>query len=238
MLSLLTYQIKPYLLIGEPAESYLKANAEWIRDAINMLTNRHRQQLIKAGVDTSLFHNHNETNSQTRTTYPLVLYQHHNEMFFVTGINEGAQALSELFAIYHQAVQISNTLLLGFSLYKAQETEIAKNGKMHTYRIHNYLALDARTHKLYEQASAVQKIQLLEQTLQKHFENDMFKYLNIAVESPVVEITRMNTEPKSITYKTHRYLSFDLDFSADVQLPAFMALGTVKAFGYGMIEII
>jgi len=236
MIKLLTYQVKPYLLIGESVGSYLKFNTEWIRETINMLVNRHRQQLSKAGVDTSLFHNHNESNSQTLTTYPLIIYQQHDSMFFVTGINEGALALSELLNLYPQPVSISNALMVGFSLYRTQETEIVKTAGMLTYRIHNYLALDAKTHKQYESATAVQKIQLLEQTLQKHFENDMFKYLNIAVEGLSVEITKMNGEPKSITYKTHRYLSFDLLFSANILLPAFLALGTVKAFGYGMIE--
>lgn len=237
MIKLLTYQVKPYLLLGESAESYLKPNAEWIRDMVNQLMVRHRQHLVKAGVDTSLFHNHDEASSHTLTTYPRIIYQNNNGFFMVTGINQGAAALSELFGLYPQPVAAGKTMMVSFVPYRSLETEMVKTGEMIRYAIHNYLALDAKTHKQYADSTAAQKISLLEDTILKHLTGDLFHYLDVVVDEPAVEIVEMlNNEPRSMTYKNHHYLSFNLVFAANVLLPDFVALGNGKAFGYGMIE--
>jgi len=237
MIKLLSYQVNPFLLLGESTEPYLKPNAEWIRDIVNQLMVRHRGHLVKAGVDTSIFHNHDEARSHTLPPYPRILYQNNNGIFLVTGINQGADALAELLGFYREPVYAGKKMMVSFSPYSNRETDIVKTDGMITYSIGNYLALDMKTHKQYINATAVQKILLLENTLIKHLLNDLFHYLEVDVDELTVEILEMPAkEQRSMTYKNHHYLAFNLIFAANVLLPDFVALGNGKAFGYGIIK--
>lgn len=237
MLTILTYQLKPYLLVGEPLEPLLKPGAEWLRDIVNMLMVRHREHLTKAGIDTSIFHNHDEKTSHTLPPYPRILYQNHNGIFLVTGINEGAVALAALAAFYPQPVSVGHKLFVGFAPYRVQESGIVKTESPITYKISNYLALDQKTHKEYQAATAIQKLQLLEGRLLKHLVADLFHYLHIDIPEPRLELLDMlSSGQRSLTYRSHHYLAFNMVFGLDVQLPDFLALGNGKAFGYGVIE--
>lgn len=237
MIKLLTYQVNPYLLLGEAAEPYLKTNTEWIRDIVNQLMMRHHQHLVKAGIETSLFHNHDETLNHTLPPYPRIIYQNNNGVFMVTGINKGADAIKELFGFYQQPVVAGKNIMISFEPYQKQETDIVKTEGMMMYAIHNYLALDAKTHKQYAHATAIEKLYLLRDTLLKHLIGDLFRYLQVEVDEPQLEIIEMlNNEQRKMTYKNHHYLAFNLVFGANVLLPSFVALGNGKAFGYGVIE--
>lgn len=236
MIKIITYQIKPYLLIGQAVEPFLKPGADWLRDVINQLMRHHRPQLVNAGIDTSIFHNHDEKTSHTMSPYPRIVYQNHNGLFLVSGISEGEAALSALSAFCQQPAAVGAHMMVHFSQYRIQETEIVHTEHRNLYQINHYLALDQKTHKQYVEATAVQKIQLLERTLKKHLAGDLFLYLGVDIGDPVVEILEvLPAEPRMNTYKNHHYLSFNLVFSLDVELPDYVALGNGKAFGYGVI---
>lgn len=237
MIKTITYQITPYLLLGTHTEAYIKPGTEWIRDVVKGLMHQNSKYLHQMGVDTSLFHNHNENTSQTLIRYPRILYHYTNGQFLVTGINEGASALQLLFSLFKYPVQYVEKIIVTFSLFKSEQIEIINSDSRHYYKINNWLALDAKTHKQYIEFSAAHKIELLNDTLFKHVKNDLFKYLDITLDDIKVEIFDfIKLDQKLLPYKNHFYLPFNLVFSTNFILPDFLSLGNGKAFGYGIIE--
>jgi hypothetical protein len=237
MLHSATYQLKPYLLIGEPAEKYIKPGTEWVRNAVKGLMHSKSGFLKGKGVRTELFHNHNELTGKTLTGYPKILYHYTNESFLVTGINEGATALGQLFELYPGMIRINGQLIIGISKTDDVTHDDLASGKVQLYRIKNYLPFNASTHKLYLAESLPGKMKLLEDTMKKHFRNDLFKFLEINVpelELKLIDILKL--DQKRLSYKNHQYLPFDLVFSLNIDLPQYLALGNGKAFGYGIIE--
>ncbi len=237
MLQTSTYQIKPYLLLGTHTDAYIKPGTEWIRDVVKGFMHHNSNYLHQLGIDTSLFHNHNESTSQTLIRYPLILYHYTNEHFFVTGINQGATALQQLFGLFKYPVQYDEKIMVTFNLFKSEQVEITNTDSRYYYKINNWLALDTKTHKQYIELPATKKIELLNETLYKHIVNDLFKYLAITIPEINVEIFDfIKLDQKLLPYKNHFYLPFNLVFSTDFLLPDFLSLGNGKAFGYGIIE--
>jgi hypothetical protein len=237
MITITTYQIKPFLLIGETPEKYVKPGSEWIRDSIKGLMHDKSEQLKKQGVDTSLFHNHNEANSNTLPGYPKIIYHYTNGQFLVTGINEGAFALQQLFTSYRNMIDINDRLKVGISRFSHEETDIVQTEQPIIYQIHQYLALDSKTHKQYVGVPMTEKIQMIEKTLHKHLINDLFKYMGVSLPNIQVQLVDiLKLDQKLLPYKAHFYLPFNLLFSLNANLPQFVALGSGKAFGYGIIE--
>ena len=237
MLRIITYQLKPYLLLGETPDKYVKPGTEWIRDAVKGLMHRSSSALKERNVDTTLFHNHNETTSKTMPGYPKIIYHYTNGQFLVTGINEGTVALQQLFALYDQTLLISDKLMIRILHFGFEEIEVAASEQFNSYRIRHYLAFNAGAHKVYNGATATGKMELLEKTLHKHLENDLFKYLSIIIPDLHVKLLNiLKLDQKLLPYKNHFYLPFDLVFSLNVNLPQFIALGNGKAFGYGIVE--
>ena len=224
--------------MGNNAEPYLKPGPDWVRDAVKGLMHRNAGLLKERGVDTSLFHNHNETNSQNKPTYPLIIYHFADAKFMVTGINEGAYALEQLMALYNFPVEAGNDLLVTFrKLHGKQTIEVVPTPQANTYRLCYYLPFNPKVHKEYDILDAGQKMELLRQTITKHLVNDMFKYLQIPVFDPRVQVLDIvKLDQKRHTYKEHHYLSFDLVFAANASLPVLLTLGNGKAFGYGTIQ--
>ena len=238
MFEILTYQIIPYLRLGYNADSYLKPGSEWVRDAVKGLMHSNSKWLKERNVDTSLFHNHDETSSRNKPDYPRIIYHFANSKFSVTGINEGAYALEQLMTLYHHPVETDKDLIIAFhKLGRKQEFTIEYSARAIAYRLTNYLPFSPETFKKYELLNMAQKIELLRLTISKHLVYDLFKYLQIPVFDPLVEIIDiLKLDQKRYTYKDHHYLTMDLLFRANLSLPDLLTLGNGKAFGYGLIE--
>ncbi|MCX6266917.1 MAG: CRISPR-associated endonuclease Cas6 [Bacteroidetes bacterium] len=237
MISMITYRITPFLNLGEPREPYHIPGAEWLRDAVKGLMHPNSAELKSSGVDTSLFHNHNEQTSHNKPGYPLIIYHYTGGQFLVTGINEGAFALAQLMTLYHEPVRVSNQLLVSFSRFREVNQEIEATLVPINYTITNYLALNSEIHREYEASAPRSKITILEDAIHKHIGKDLFKHLGIDMAVSEINLTALpEVSPHRQTYKNHHYLSFNLRFSACLKLPDYLALGNGKAFGYGILE--
>lgn len=237
MISMVTYRINPYLNIGEPRDSYFLPGAEWMRDAVKGLMHRNSALLKNQEVDTSLFHNHNEQTSHNKPGYPLIIYHFTGGHFLVTGINEGAYALSRLIALFREPVRVSNQMLVSFTMVGEINHEIEATQVPVKYQVNNYLALNAEIHKEYESAGPMRKLLILEEAIRKHLEKDLFKYLGIDLALHDLNLSELpDVNPHRQTYKNHHYLSFNLRFSTCLHLPDYIALGNGKAMGFGILE--
>ena len=236
-ISLSTYRISPFVRVGEPIEPLYKPGSEWARDAVKGLMHLNSDLLKEKRVDTSLFHNHDELTSKTKPGYPLIIYHYNGGQFLVTGINEGAYAMDQLMALYHGPVVASSRLIVGFSAQPPVVHEIEQKDHPQCYNLYNYLALNSKIHKEFEQANAMQRIVMLEDAIAKHLEKDLFKYLNIELPTPQPILLDLPIIHSALhTYKNHQYLSFNLKFSVNISLPNYLPLGNGKAMGFGILE--
>ncbi len=94
MVKTTVYQITPFLSEGYQLPGKGTNNGtEWLREAVNLLYNRNKERLHKAGVQTTLFHNHDEKNGNTIARYPLIQYQKREQGYFIAGFNGEATPL-------------------------------------------------------------------------------------------------------------------------------------------------
>jgi hypothetical protein len=237
MLHVTTYQLKPYLLIGETPEKYVKPGTDWIRNAVKGLMHQKSAALKALGVQTQLFHNHDEQTGKTLAGYPKIIYHYTANKFLVTGIDEGAFALDKLFEQYPPLIRIGNDMIISAHPTDNQDVDVGIMPSARLFRVGNYLPFNSVTHKQYLAEPVAGKMQLLESTMIKHFQNDTFKFLDINVTGLEVKILDiLKLDRKLLTYKNHQYLPFSLVFSLNINLPQYLAIGNGKAFGYGIIE--
>ncbi len=237
MIKISTYLIQPFLLYAQPCPFLPRHESEWLRITINRLYNTNKGRLRKAGIRTELFHNHDETTSQTKTLYPLIIYHYVDSGFYITGINDGREALRELIESIDHPVEIDQDFMLKFKLIREEELEILNTASMHRYRLTDWLPLNSENYKRYQSLSLVEKIQFLELMLRKNIVHDFGKFLEADLsETHVSIISADNLKRSSLPYKGHDYQPFTIEFEANAMLPGFITLGIGKAFGFGRVD--
>jgi disulfide oxidoreductase YuzD len=237
MTSILTYQVNPYFLQGQPLPFQSKNATEWLRTVINRLYNSNKGRLRSAGIRTEIFHNHDESTSRTIVLYPLIIYHYVDSIFLVTGINEGKTALEGLFESIEKALEIDDRFLLKFKRIKDEDIEIRTTRIKQKYRLTDWLPLNPVNHKQYKTLGLIEKIKFLETILLSNLVNDFGKFLDLDFSKLKVKIFNIEQfQRSSLQYKGHDYLPFSLDFEANAELPDFITLGNGKAFGFGRIN--
>jgi hypothetical protein len=217
-----------------------------LREAINMVYNRNKERLKVAGVQTNLFHNHDEQSGETISRYPLILYQNHNDVYFVVGINdEGMHALSELFKGQNQPIVISDQLQIEIELVSEVSWPIGPTGYEYHYKLTDWLPLNRDNYKLYNQTvTIIEKVALLENRLQDDLINDFSTYLGLGLqkETSRVKITGIDSFARSCTQvkvndnHVHDFKPFTISFVSNLLLPQYISLGNCKVYGFGLLE--
>jgi hypothetical protein len=236
-MELVTYQIKPYFLLGEPLPFQSKNATDWLRKMINRIYNTNKAGLKKTGVRTELLHNHDEITSKTRISYPLIIYHYVDNRFYVTGINEGKETLKELLEPLNRAVEIDKNVLLKFGLVNEVQLEIKITDSEIHYQAIDWLPLGSAQYKNYKGITLTEKIKFLETKLLAHITKDFGKFLDIDLSGIMVKIISIdNLQRSKLPYKGQDFQPFTIDFTANVNLPDFITLGNGKAFGFGRVQ--
>jgi hypothetical protein len=236
-MKIITYHVRSYFLHGQPLPFQPKHETEWLRVVINRLYNTNKARLKKADVRTDLFHNHDEVTSRTKVLYPLIIYHYFDSGFYVTGLNEGKEALKELLEPIERAIEIDRNFLLKFEPVKEEECRIENSVVVNRYRLTDWLPFNSENYKRYKTLSLIEKIKFLETTLLKNIVGDFGKYLEVDLSGTRVTIlTADHLKRSSLPYKGHDYQPFSIEFEVNVELPGFITLGNGKAFGFGRIS--
>ncbi|MEI6885549.1 MAG: CRISPR-associated endonuclease Cas6 [Bacteroidota bacterium] len=239
MINVLTYAVKPYFLHGQPLPFQSRNATEWLRMIVNQLYNTNKARLRRMGINTELFHNHSELTNEPKVRYPLVIYHYFISRFFVTGINEGKDALKELLDPIFEFAEIDKNFLLKFEQIKEEKLEIVNSNMMYQYTLTNWLSQEINTkqHKQFLALPLNEKIKQLETILLKHITIDFGRFLNLHLSETQLSIHSIDDlKRNSIPYKTHEYQPFSIEFHANINLPDFITLGNGKAFGFGRIN--
>ncbi len=235
MITIKNYSLEPYTTGNTPAQNL---DTEWLREAVNKLMRDKRSELEANWVDTSLFYNHATETGQTRVGYPLVIYHLIDGLFYITGINEGAQAVEKLAGHYPQPFTVGEILFKRFK--KANQGGKYNPGIIDqplTYKLVEWRPIHHQQRNAFNQMGLVAKAAELNTRLEKHLTNELGKYLNIGFDGLKLEITDIDRVYEPMLYKNrHLYPAFDIRFTANIALPPLITLGNHQALGYGRVE--
>lgn len=182
-----------------------------------------------------LFHNHLE-DDKLRYSYPLIQYKRIHRKAALVCVGEGTEAIGEFFASCRFDVQIGERpVTLEVESVQARHTLVQVWEDMFAYRIRRWLPLNGENYEKYLQMeSLAEKYALLESLLTGNILS-MAKGLGIHFEKQVVcKITAID-DPRIVTYKGVKLMSFDAEFKTNVTLPDFVGIGKGVSLGMGTV---
>lgn len=239
------YQITPYLLNGcRLPDPNFNNGTNWLREAINIVYNRNKGRLKATGVETNLFHNHNEQSGQNIARYPLIQYQKNEQGYFVVGINEGCRALDELFCEALPSYTINTELQIRVQNIAGAKNLIKCSKNSYNYSLINWLPFSNQNYRQFKSiASLTDKLLFLERTLKNHVVKDFSKHLDLGLtdEQVVLQLTTIDSFTNStvrlkVNKHIHDFQPFTVGFTSNVLLPNHICLGNGKVYGFGLLK--
>ncbi len=245
MIRISLYQITPFLAEGQSLPNpKINNGTEWLRDAVNQLYNCQKEKLKMAGVQTNLFHNHDEHSGQTISRYPLIQYQKQGDQYFVTGINEGCVALETLFLDKQTLLPIASQLCIAVKQALNSSHEACITNEARIYSLVNWLPFNRENFTRYKQTEALsEKISFLEQMLRAHLVKDFSHYLNLNIDSGHIRLNISGVDnfhrscfQMRVNNHIHDFQPFTITFTTNMSLPLNVCLGNGKVFGFGLVN--
>jgi hypothetical protein len=247
MIQIISYPIIPFATPGTNLQPDNRNNqTNWLRIAINMMMNRRKAELVKAGVNIDLFHNHDTRRGLNISEYPKIQYQRKANKYYITGINEGVFALEQLFIDCQPTVSIDDQLVLKIGKPISETYNPVVTEQQYEYSLIDWLPMSDDSDKEFAKlVSLAEKSVYLEKRLMNHIANDFLRFLNLEVETTQVKVVITGIEslvrPTVLVEENKHiknYQPFDITFCTNLPLPAKVCLGNKKTYGFGLVEII
>lgn len=181
-----------------------------------------------------LYHNHDENGVVYK--YPRIQYKRIHQKAAIVGINEGVEAIHELFTSGNFVYRIGNKkeamLIQSIDVY---ETNISICQEMKNYRLHNWLPLNSKNYEQFQSTDSLrERIAILERVLIGNILS-FLKGVGIHIEEKIeIQITDI-TNQKMITYKNVKLMAFDIEFKTNIQLPQYIGIGKNASIGCGVL---
>ena len=182
-----------------------------------------------------LFHNHDGTT--LRYAYPLIQYKRIGGKAAIVCIDEGVEAVGELFAANeNRKLKIGETKR-EFSLERinALQTEVQCWDTCFDYQIRDWLPLNETNYKGFiENDSLIERMKMLEKILIGNILS-FAKGIGIRV-IPKIEVSITSMENiREVRYKHIPLRCMDIQFKSNISLPNFIGLGKHSSVGFGII---
>lgn len=194
------------------------------RGAVIALTDGHR-----------LFHNH--VNSGYSYRYPRIQYKLFDGHPAILGIEEGADILRKTFAAgqgIRCRIGYRDKLMKVFSVGDWSE-EIGISNDIHSYAIEDWLPLNERNFREYQEAEGIiERLSILQRVLVGNilsFAKGMDLYFSQDVKCTIQQIEANGP----LSYKGIDMLGFSASFSSNVHLPQWIGLGKSASRNHGII---
>ncbi|MDE5877741.1 MAG: hypothetical protein K2H47_09650 [Muribaculaceae bacterium] len=200
---------------------------------------RFRGVMIRLSGDNELFHNHQGVTGY-HYSYPKIQYKIIDGCAAVVGINEGAEALLQMFSgggcILCQFGYKEVTLHV--ASVEESNYEMALTKDFHKYRIDDWLPLNSRNYEQFSNADGlISQIALLEKILTGNILSTA-KGLGVYFDSRVIcRIDSLDYDGPTM-YKGVELMNFTASFRTNVILPQWIGLGKSSSLNHGTITYI
>lgn len=195
------------------------------------------------GMGNDLFHNHIIQNGRITGNlerYPMIQFRTFKGKANIWAVNEGVDAVRKCL------IENSNFLPLAEPLMMQHGYEVCvlPEGERRLYKLFGYVPFDKRSYGEYKSALSMrERLGILERILTNHLV--LFAYgvgwmvtpeMRLVVE--IHDITGIGRAPYMVakTQEVLEYMSFDLSFYVNAELPDQAGIGNLKALGYGLLK--
>lgn len=239
MIKIRRVNIRLYFQYGENMEILRNPGGEWLRNAVSRVLGLKDNSIKLTAFDRNVFFNEDPKTHKGRNCYPLVLFHHLDNSFFLTGINEGAQMLEKMFQGCNTPVQLDSRTLMRFSLLGEEQSEIKSSENKQSYLIRHWIPFKQTEYneKIEKGNDIKTKTSNLEERIQLQIIKDLAYHLKLQLDTPEIRITDIDTlTGNRVRYEGHDYFGFSPVFRTNLLLPNYIGLGHGKAFGFGIIK--
>lgn len=186
-----------------------------------------------AGWENDLFHNHQGTATKYHYRYPLIQYRIWDGQASIFAINKGVDAFQQaLFANDWNLNWKGSNYNIGIENLRMDTFSLEMLPQPKTYTLHKYLPFNQDNYRRWQSTNGmIQRIAILEEVLVGHilcFATAMDYQLPERLEVSLQNIQNM----RCLNHKAPM-LAFDLEFTANIQLPFGIGLGKSVSHGYG-----
>lgn len=190
-----------------------------------------------AGWEHDLLHNHT-TDGGIMYRYPLIQYRVHKGKAAIFALNNGINTLQTIIA---QAGWQLNWKKKPYQLllesFDVKEHNLKMLDRMRTYHIETYICLNKANYDAWhQQPGLVARASMLEKVLVGHILG-FSRMMELDIPNRSLQVTLLDIyRQQTISLHKNTFLTFDLRFSANIQLPSQIGLGGKTAFGCGRIS--
>ena len=185
--------------------------------------------------DSTLFHNH--IDDHYRYGYPLIQYKRIGGRAAIICVGEGTEAIGQYFANRQDDIRLGQeAITLEMDYVKAYNVNVQLWKTTFHYTLRRWLPLNQENYKLYQQTTSLQqRIDLLQRMLIGNILS-MLKTMGIHLEEQLLcSITDMS-QPRIVTYKGVKMMSFNINFTSNISLPDYIGLGKGASLGHGIVK--
>jgi len=190
----------------------------------------------KVGRENLLFHNHLD-NGSFLYGYPLIQYKLIRRNPAMLCIEHGSEEILKFFEKINWDLTIRGQRIeteiknLSFDYFVCGFSPVPV-----PYRIYNWFALNEENFKRFaETKDETQRIDLLRRILIGNIIS-FAKGIGWNIDGEIELQIKWLPSTRAFSFKNHRMIGFDLDFTTNLLLPDFIGLGKSVARGFGMIE--
>lgn len=181
-----------------------------------------------------MYHNHKEDSFYYR--YPFIQYKRIHGQAAIFTIGPGTEQIAKLLNAPNLELKIGEEsetfkiekIIPGLTLIQTWDTNFR-------YHLRKWIALNSENYAKYlEMETVIERTQFLQNILTGNILS-MCKGLGITIEKTIECLITQIDEPRKVTYKGNKLMSFDLEFACNVSLPDYIGLGKAVSMGYGMV---
>jgi len=182
-----------------------------------------------------LYHNH--TGAHTfRYSYPLIQYKRLGGKAAITCVEEGVNLVGPLLTDLNGPLTLGNReVFCRVADIHSAKTAVEIQEPASVYRIHQWLALNARNYAAYQSTdNLVERLGILQRVLVGNILS-FLKGVDVHTEEKLEVHISDITDQHVWNYKDVKLMSFDICFKANISLPSYIGIGKNASIGNGVI---
>ena len=212
---------------------------KYFRGAIIENVLRNKPYFDKRGINTDLFHNHNEQKgdlTHTLTRFPLIQYTQFGNKAAIIAVDKGVEALKAYMEIIPGKIQYNDKWFrFGILDQYGNLNKVELSPDLHYYQLTNWLGLQEDHYLEWQNCNNFhQRITILENSLHGSVSR-LLHALNQPAKNMEAPVLLDFIKSDFQVYKKFTLKTFELVFSTHYNLPGYICIGKGCSLGYGQL---